>query len=149
MNRAYLPLILNPLSIPLCNNFLMMKSRIEINQGDVLGLLIKKDRRKSSEIAEAMGYHVKYLPALINMNMLPDDAISAACRVFNVSPHVFSVGELLNTVQDIQAQNEIRDAQSRTCQKQIEYLESKVDQLNKEVESLRGENFLLRRTSKN
>lgn len=127
----------------------MATKMITITQGDVLGLLISKDPRATPEIAAAMGYHPKTLPSLIRMNRLPINAIERACETFNVSPEVFDIGDLINTVQDIIHDNKLRDARAKVEQAHNDMLRAQVSALEGRVRSLSEENLILKKPTRN
>lgn len=120
-----------------------------ITQGDVLMLLIKKDRRKVTEIASAMGYHPKTLPQYYSMINLPDSAIEKACEVFGVDRDIFDVGKLIGAVSDLKHENRFRDEREQNRQAQIDALLLKVQAMEMEVKALRDENLILKRPTAN
>lgn len=120
-----------------------------ITQGDVLMLLVKKDRRKVPEIANAMGYHPKTLPQYYQMTNLPYTAIEAACKVFGVEPEIFDVGKLIGAVSNLKKENQIRDAKEENRQAQIDALLLKVQAMEMEIRALRDENLILKKPTTN
>lgn len=56
-----------------------------MKQGEKLLILVKRDRRSSEEIAEAMGVDKSYLPRLYKLEKLPPKPLQKAQEVFGVS----------------------------------------------------------------
>lgn len=57
----------------------------EMKQGEKLMILVKRDRRSSEEIAEAMHVDKSYLPKLYKLEKLPPKPLQKAQEVFGVS----------------------------------------------------------------
>ncbi len=64
-----------------------------MKQGEKLLILVKRDKRSSKKIAEAMGVDKSYLPKLYKLEKLPPKPLQKAQAVFGVSLAYF-VGEL-------------------------------------------------------
>lgn len=108
-------------------------------------ILVYEDRRSVPEIAKAMGVHPKTIPGYYGKTQLPLDVIQKACEVFNVSPKVFDIGHLAAKVDQIQMENQIRDAKFDTKQARIDALQKQMDAVLEEVRALREENLILRK----
>lgn len=127
----------------------MANSNFFITQGEVLMLLVRKDRRKVPEIAKAMGYHPKHLPHLYQMTRLPDTAIEKACEAFGVEKEIFDIGNLMGDVSNLKEENSLRDAREANRESQIRALLLKVEAMEMEIKALREENLILRKPTTN
>lgn len=87
----------------------LSKKRLNINnmalikQGEKLMLLVRRDRRSTEEIAEAMGIDKSYLPRLYKMDVLPPKPLRSAAAVFQVPESYFlEVVEIPDTLAEPQ-----------------------------------------------
>ncbi len=63
-----------------------------MKQGEKLLLLVRRDKRSSEEIAEAMSVDKSYLPRLYKLDKLPPKPLQKAQEVFGVTREYF-IGE--------------------------------------------------------
>ena len=118
-----------------------------MKQGEKLMLLVKRDRRKSTVIAKAMGVDISYLPKLFKRDILPPKPLKKAQEVFGVPLSYFlDDSEALSLVEDAPAKSYhtgTPEAIIARLEGEISSLKAEISRLNKMLEQEKSTNSIL------
>lgn len=121
----------------------MKKDRLTLTEGDVFRILVFQDERSTEELAQLFGLSYRNtLSTYYRMSKLDPKLKEKSCDIFNVTPDVFSTGEILRTMEDA-----VRDA--RECKEMQKTLHRRIDAMQMQIDALTAENLLLRGATPN
>lgn len=118
-----------------------------MKQGEKLLLLVRRDKRSSEKIAEAMGVDKSYLPKLYKLENLPPKPLQKAQEVFGVSLAYFIGGEDTLSVVSEPLENyraaPVPDSDLARLQTEVAALREEIARLSKMLEQEKNINTAL------